>query len=308
MKLGRQKKQAQTTSRRQVVTGNRSSAFSYHANRKEQEYKLGRAQPRDQDVRSRARIVRYWRQRLGMLVAGIVLIICVLDVLHLSTTPKIIALTTTANSYFLQPSDVYQQAATKLFQSSIWNENKITINTAGIKLKLQQEFPELSDVSITLPLMSHRPIVYIAPTTPSLVLSTASGSFIIDNNGIALINSEQVADLSSLDLPTVVDQSGLAVKIGTDILPTNDISFIQTVVAELHAKSIGITSLILPTAPYELDLKPSGVGYYVKFNIHSTDALQQIGTYLAVRQRLSSQNIMPSSYIDVRLDGRAYYK
>jgi hypothetical protein len=309
MKFGRKKKQAQATAnRRQVIGSSRTSAFSYHANRKEQDYNLGRQQPREQDVRSRARVIRYWQQRLGMLVAGIVLIVCVLDILHLSTTPKVISLTTTSNNYFLQPTSIYEVAATKLFKSSLLNDNKLTINTSDIKQKLQQQFPELSDVSITLPLMSHRPIVYIAPTTPSVVLSTVSGSFVLDNNGKALIRADAVADLSKLGLPTVVDQSGLAVKADEVALPSNSVAFIQSVVAELHAKAIPVNGLTLPAAAYELDIKPSGVGYFVKFNLHSTNVLQQVGTYLAVRTRLASQNITPASYIDVRLDGRAYYK
>ena len=295
MKFRRKQKPNQKSGRRQVVAGGRSSAFSYHANRTEQEYNLGRSQPRDQDTRRKERLVRYWRQRLGMLLAGIVLIICVLDVLHLSATPNIIPLATSSNNSFLQPTAVYQQAAAKLFASSVFNDNKVTINSQAIQSKLKQQFPEFSDVSVTLPLMGHRPIVYIAPTSPGLLLKTASGDFVLDTNGKALLASSQVDNLTKLQLPTVVDQSGLRVAVGSTALPGTSVKFIQTVVGELQAKSVKFSSLTLPNTAYELDVTPSGAGYYVKFNLHQDSALQQIGTYLAVSQRLAAQSIKPAS-------------
>lgn len=308
MGLFKRRPKTEAPGSRQVTRAERPSAFNYSANRSEQEYNLGRGVPRDQDIRRRERVVRYWRQRLGMFLAGVVLIICVLYTLHLSGSPKVVSLAPASSGYFLQDDSVYQQAAAKLFTGSVFNSNKVTVNTVGIQTKLQQQFPELSDVSVTIPLMSHRPIVYFAPTTPSLILSTASGDFVLDNNGKALIRAEDVGDLSKLNLSTAKDQSGLHIRAGDIALASSEVAFIRTVVAELNAKGVQVDSLTLPASAYELDVKPTGAGYYVKFNMHADTARQQSGTYLAVRQRLASQGVTPSSYIDVRLDGRAYYK
>ncbi|HWT56223.1 MAG TPA: hypothetical protein VN031_04340, partial [Candidatus Microsaccharimonas sp.] len=293
---------------RQVMSGGRSSAFSYHANRNDQDYNLGRGTPRDQDIRRRERIVRYWRQRLGMFLAGVALIVCVLYSLQLAPNPKIVSLAPKTSGYFLQSSATYQQAAAKAFASSLLNGNKITVNSVGIQQKLQQQFPELSQVSVTIPLMSHQPIIYIAPTTPGLILATSNDSFILDDNGKALISTTDATDISKLSLPTVTDQSGLQVKKGDTALAGTSVAFIQTVVTELKAKGVSVESITLPPAAYELDVKPAGVGYFVKFNMHENTARQQAGTFLAVRERLGSQGVTPASYIDVRLDGRAYYK
>jgi len=309
MKLFKRKKQEAYTGRRAALGGGRPKAFSYYANRNEQDYNLGRNQPREQDTRKRERIMRQLSQRFGLLLVLLVLLVCVIDVLHVSSQPKIVPLTASSTNYFLQPTNTYQQAAAKLFADSVFNGNKITINTSAIQQSLKQQFPELSDVSITLPLVGHRPIVYVASTTPSLILRTKHGDFVLDNTGKALIAANQVADLSKLNLPTVVDQSGLELQSGHSALPSASVSFIASVLAELRAKSIPFDSLTLPPAAYEFDVKPSGVGYFVKFNMHdSTAALQQVGTYLAVRQRLLQQSITPAAYIDVRLAGRAYYK
>lgn len=304
----RHRKEPAATGRRQVVRGGRPAAFSYHANRTDQDFNLGRLQPREQDNRRRERLVRYWRQRLGMLLAGLVLIVCVLDVLHLSSTPTVVALSSTSNNSFLQSTKVYANYAQKLLAGSILNANKVTINTQAIQTAMKQRFPELSDVSITLPLMGHHPVMYIEPTRPSLLLKASNGDFVLDENGKALLKADQVDNLTRLGLPVITDQSGLKAAPDATVLPSSSVGFIETVVRELKAKNIAIGGLTLPSAAYELDVTPAGAGYYVKFNMHDDSALQQVGTYLAVSQRLSSQGAKPSSYIDVRLSGRAYYK
>jgi cell division septal protein FtsQ len=308
MKLLRKKPKPQLPGSRQVMSGGRSTAFSYHSSRNDQDYGTGRGVPRDQDIRRRERIVRYWRQRLGMFIAGVALVVCVLYTLHLNSQPKVVSLAPTASGNFLQSTDVYQQAAAKAFASSFLNDNKITVNSVGIEQKLQRQFPELSQVSVTIPLMSHRPYVYIAPTTPSLILASASGSYVLDNNGKALLRTTEAADLTKLALPTVTDQSGLQVKKGDIALAQTEVAFIETVLGQLKARGVTVESLTLSTDAYQLNMKPAGVGYYVKFNMHEDTARQQVGTFMAVRERLASQAVTPGSYIDVRLDGRAYYK
>ena len=306
MKLPFKKQAAPASGRRQVVSGGRPTAYSYHANRSEQEYNVGRSEPREQDTRRQARVLRDIRQRLGFILALLVVLACIINVLRLSSDPKVVSLTAGSADTFLHSNATYEQAAQKLLAGSILNGNKITINSDQIVHKLKQEFPELSDVSITLPLVGHRPVVYIAPTTPSLILQAGPSSFVLDENGKVLTTNTSGPDTTSL--PTVTDQSGLKAEVNKQALPASTISFIQTVLGQLAAAHLTVASLTLPTSTYELDVHPSGVGYFVKFNIHSDDARQQAGTYLAVRQRLQSQNITPAAYIDVRVDGRAYYK
>jgi hypothetical protein len=309
MRGWRKKDEPATTGRRVQIDATRPRSFSYHANRVEQEYNLGRAEPREQDVRRREQLIKFWRQRLAVLLMGVLVLACVGYILHLSSDPQVIPLTSSSNDYFLQPTSVYDQAAHKALASSWLNGNKITLDTDSVKQNLQHQFPELSSVSITLPLMGHRPIIYIAPTAPGLVLNAQNGSYVLDTDGKALISADQVADIGKLQLPQVTDQSNLDIKLRTVALPASTVGFIPTVLAELQAKGVKAQSLSLPTAAYEFDLIPEGAGYYVKFNLHDYQHVrEQVGTYLAVSQRLQSQGITPGAYIDVRLVGRAYYK
>jgi len=308
MRFGRKPSSEPGNRRRTVSPGGRPAAFSYHANRVESDYNLGRQQPREQDVRSQARSLRYWRQRFGILLACVVLLVCAFNVLRLTSDPKIIALTTSSNAPFMQPLSVYEQAAQRLFAKSILNANKVTVDTAKIAAQLKQQYPELADVSIALPLISHRPIIYVAPTTPALILAQQEHAYVLDTNGKALADANKVAGLANLTLPTVTDQSGLKVHLGIEVLPGSEITFIDDVVKELVADHYQVNSLTLPGATSELDVRVEGKPYFIKLNVQSGDALQQVGTYAATDKYLVGKGVTPSQYVDVRLDGRSYYK
>lgn len=305
------KQQPPLERRRPVSSESRPRAFSYYANRSQQGENTGRLQVREQAIsRSRTRdLLRYWLSHLGAVIAVLAILVCAVSVLSLSANPKIMPLTSSSSGRFLSDSSVYAEAASRILDSSFANHNKITINTGSIAKQLMREFPELSDVSVTLPLLGHRPIIYIEPTKPVFVLVASSHkAFVIDTNGRALIDTSRTSGLDKLNLPVITDQSGLIVHQGDIVLPREDVQFIKEVIGQLKARHIGVKSMTLPPVASELDVVPAGQKYKVKFNLHSQTARQQAGTFLAVRQKLKKDNVTPSKYVDVRVDGRAYYK
>jgi len=82
-------------------------------------------------------------------------------------------------------------------------------------------------------------------------------------------------------------------------------------VRQLRAQNVSIKAMTLPAASSELDVYIGGTSYFVKFNlqdINDSAANIQSGTFLALKKHLAEQNKTPSQYIDVRLEGRAYYR
>ncbi len=171
-----------------------------------------------------------------------------------------------------------------------------------------KQFPELSSVSVVLPLLAHRPVVYLTPSQPTLIITGLSGSYVLDDNGKALFTVTDTKTIPSLKLPVLTDQSGLKLSLGQRVLSSTDISFIETIIAQLVAKQVMVSSLTLPVASREIDITITGQPYFVKFNLQDGNALEQAGTLLATKARLSSQGIVPAHYIDVRVPGRAYYQ
>lgn len=286
--------------------------FSYHANRSVNDAATGR-EPDAVSERAQPTTSKLQRmtRRLLLVMVSLVLLAVLINELSLSAMPKVVPLSSATSRVFLRDNIAYQQAAAVLFRH-IGNRNKLTVNTAAISSGLLQKFPELSAVSVSLPVLGHRPVVYVQPSTPSMVFVTegdSAGSFVLDSNGKALLRDDnQMAQLTSLQVPTVVDQNPLNITTGQVALPTTSVHFIQTVVAQLGAQHIHFTSIVLPKAASELDVQIAGKPFYVKFNTEDNSPLQQVGTFIAVYKHLQAQGITPHRYIDVRIDGRAYYK
>jgi hypothetical protein len=283
--------------------------FSYYASRSANETNLGRTNQEEVPKRRSSAYLRFM-DRLPMLGIAILVFVVVLSQLVLTTHPKLVILSSTSNSdLFLQSTSVYQNAADKLFSQSLGNQNKLTVDAGGISDKLKSMFPELSDVSVTLPIVGNQPTVYLQPSEPTFILEANNSSYVIDSTGRALAYAQNMPAQNRASLPSVVDQSGLRAQVGNQVLPSTSVSFIQTVMTQLKAQHISVSKIVLPSASFEVDIYISGKPYFVKFNMQDANgALQQAGAYVAVAQSLAGKNITPSQYIDVRIDGRAYYK
>jgi len=288
------------------------STFAYRARRSEADRGTGRqlsGVPIGQaPPGARRGFGRFWLQRAGLIILLLAILASVVNVLSLSADVKVMPLATDANQTLLREKTVYEAAASRQLGSSIWNHNKITIDTSSLSRQLLSQFPELSSVSVTIPLLAHRPLVYVEAAQPALILATDNGAFIIDTTGKALISSTSPAGLNQPNLPLLTDQSGLHIQTNRQALPTDDISFVQTVIAELAAKQFTVSGMTLPAAASELDVHLASQPYLVKFNLENNDPKGQAGTFLATITQLRRQNITPSQYVDVRVDGRAYYK
>lgn len=285
--------------------------FSYHAARSQNEFNLGREAVQDAPIRRLPSKLQKLRRHSGLLFLGVLVIIFAVFEMQLSAVPKVVSLANTSDAPFLQNTDVYERAAAKLFQSTPSNRNKFTVNAPAIEASLMSQFPELKDVSVALPVLGHKPVVYVQPASPALILATNNGTYVVDENGRALIKADATTQLDNFKVPTISDQSGVQLHLGKQALAHQTTSFIQTVVQQLQAQHVGVKAMTLPAATSELDVYIDGASYFVKFNFQDTQesaANIQTGTFLALKQHLASQQKTPSQYVDVRLEGRAYYK
>ena len=287
-----------------------STVFSYQAARANSPQQPGDVRKPGAAEPTPKRVTRQHLRRLRTARAGGVMVLCVALLaasLNLNSRPKIVLIGGPGH-IFLRPTATYTQAAQQLLASGWTNHNKITVDTSHISLALEKEFPEIDTVSVRLPLLGNQPVVYMQPAIPELVLDTQDGgSFVVDDEGRALLAASAVSNIGQLGLPVVTDQSGLQITPGQVALPTADVSFIAQVAGQLKAEGFQITSLTMPAATSELDVRVKGAGYFIKCNLQG-DARAEAGTFIAVEQYLAKQHVAPAQYIDVRVPERAYYK
>lgn len=309
MRLKKNKEQPeQGRDRRQIRgTGVSNPAFSYYTNRTPEvsrdrlQTKQDLAKP-GETGKSR-RLPRSFLAQLPFWLLVVLAVVCVLKVLALSTNPKVIILgKSSVSANYLQSTDTYVAAAHKLLGGSITNRSKLTINLGGVAKAMEQQFPELQTVSLDVPLIGSRPIVYVQVASPSLVLQTTHGNFALNKSGLVLTGLRSLPT----GVPLVVDQSGSTPKLGKQFLPSGTVAFVQTLAYQLAAAHLSVSTYVLPaSSPYELDVRLEGQPYAIRCNLQGNATIQS-GAAIATVQHLSTT--VPANYIDVRVPDRVYYK
>jgi hypothetical protein len=198
----------------------------------------------------------------------------------------------------------YQSQVAASF-SGLKNRSKITFDERGVIAKIQHRFPEVQSAQIELPFFSQQPRVNLSVSPPAFKLSDGKQLYIMDAQGLAVARA---ADLPKLDkLVTITDQSGFEASVGKQLLSSESVSFINTVIVETQRAKVPIASLTLPPLAQEIDLRTVDQPYFVKFYLGG-DALTQTGQFLAARQKFAQTHQTPADYLDVRIAGKIFYK
>lgn len=247
----------------------------------------------------------HWRL-IPSFIAVAAILASIFYVLSLETNPRI-SRGSYQQSGILQAESVYQTAARQILQQSVFSRSKLLIDSRSLERQMLERFPELEQASLTIPLTGRRPILYLEPVTPALMLKAGGETYLVDSRGRAVLNVPGPDSYPNLKLSLVQDESGLRVETGHQVLPADDTAFIRQLVYQFAQQHVTIESLILPAAVNELDVRIAGDAYFGKFNLEG-DARLQAGTYLAVRDRLRNDGQLPNEYIDVRVEERAFYR
>lgn len=298
------KKQPEKTAR-ETKTQQSSSVFSYYSSRDRSSDAVGRGRKTQQDS-GKSKRIRRWAQKFPATGLVIIIVISVLYLTSLSTSVRIVPFVDSTPN-LLRKSEIYADFTNDLLAGSLLNYSKLTLNSDKVADSIKERFPELENVSVIIPISGRRPVVHVQPGTPSLLLAVENRVFILDRSGQVLIDAREAPAGITKDLMLVRDESSLEVMPGSPALTRDSVAFILVVLGQLEAASIAVESLNLPAAPYELNVRAKGEGYYTKFHMLG-DARIQSGALLAVRDKLKADNETPKEYIDVRLEDKVYYK
>lgn len=227
------------------------------------------------------------------IIAG--LVFCLI----LKPYPKVVV-----NSNAYHPSADYVAAVNNAFKAAR-NKTKPTLDKRGIADALKKQFPEIDSVKIEVPIISQIPTLRLSIAAPTFNFSSNSNLYVVGSNGVIAGLSSQLTGASNL--PNVIDQSGLMAAIGKQVLSTEAIAFINTILAQCQRAGLKVQSLTLPAAAQELDLRVQNQPYFVKFYLGG-DVLSQAGQYLAAKHKFDSENTQPGQYLDVRVGGKIFYK
>ena len=254
--------------------------------------------PFERRIKKSSKLRKYMARALDVflvLALGIGLVYSLI----VTPTPKLQVSDTTYHSL-----DNYRDSA-KHYLSTLKNRNKVSFDEAAIVKSFKQDYPEIDNVSIELPVFGEQPVIHIGIATPSFLLESRGQTYLIDSNGKAIGYAKNFKVSGSL--PLLSDKSNYPISTGKAVISTSDVAFIKSLLAEAAKAGITLNELTLPNAPAELDVKPAGKAYIVKFYLPG-DARIEIGQFLAARHEFDKSGQQPSQYLDVRVSGKIFYK
>jgi hypothetical protein len=199
---------------------------------------------------------------------------------------------------------VYDSQISPLF-GGFKNGNKITFDESSTAAAIRKKFPEVQNVRIELPFFSEKPTVWLDISPPAFKLQSSSGIYIVDSQGLAVAGAADLPELK--DLVTLIDKSDYPAMVGRQMLSSQAVDFINTVIAQVRHNKVPISSLTLPAVVQEMDLRTADQPYFVKFYLGG-NAEVQTGQFLASRQKFIQTKQPPSQYLDVRVEGKIFYK
>jgi hypothetical protein len=296
----RNKKSAEVSSRRRPqVSSQKSANYNYYQSRDTS----GSNEPT-----KRTKSIQQRLKHIPTYIAAVVILVAISYASTLTTTPKIIVVNDDDPSVqqILKDTENYRQAASERLSSSVLNRSKLTINTSALEEQLYEQIPEATDIGIALPILGRNPIVYLRIAQPALVLSTNDNqSFVIDEQGRAVLEAPE--KVNAKDLITVKDKSGLAITPGSFVLTKDDVTFITDINRSMKQAKTSVKHMTLPLLANEVDVYLKDQDYYVKFS-SERGVEEQVGAFLATKQQLAKDNVQPTKYIDVRVEGRTFTK
>lgn len=238
-------------------------------------------------------------------LAVFAIVASVLMSLTLSTSVRIEFLNDQDEIY--RTKQAYADAASEIMSKKLENQTKITIQTNTIEEAMRDKFPELQAAQVRLPVLGRMPTLVLDVSEPSLILVSENKSYVLTSNGVVVAEAQVLKQPLKDSLLVVRDESGLPVKIGTQVVTSASVTFIRQVVAQFKNQNIPISQLTLPSSPNQLNIQIQGLSYYIKMDI-SGDARLQAGSYLSVRDLLSREGGTVNEYIDVRVEEKVFYK
>lgn len=242
---------------------------------------------------------------LPAIIAGVVIVASVLYSFTLGTYPDVEAVVKQPSPF--RDISEYAEATDKALKKRLLNRTKFTIHTSDVETSLLNEYPELSDAVLRLPVLGRKPTLVVEIRQPVLLLATPSGVFVLDKDGVAVSSDDKLSPADKEGLPVIQDKSGMEVELGKQVLIRGTVQFIKDSIYQIKQKGLSVADITLPVSINEMDIRINGIQPYIKTDT-SGDARLQMGSFFAALEHLREQGITPQEYIDVRVEEKVFYK
>lgn len=178
------------------------------------------------------------------------------------------------------------------------NRNIISLNISNVEAEISEKFPEVKGLTITRGLPSTLKIAF-QEREPRLVWQSGGRSFLVDSSG-AIYKETDVA----INLPIVKDNNNIPVQNGKTVASENFINFVIELSTNFNQTTgFKITQFEVNETIFQVEVL-TDQGWKVIFDTtrKASEQLADLMTFLKDHKSEVTQ------YIDLRVEGRVYFK
>lgn len=202
-----------------------------------------------------------------------------------------------------------QDILTEYKASSVFNQPWLTDHSVIIS-SLQKKYPEIERITFDTTFLSSSLKAEIRFRKAVFTWKDASNAEqFVDQNGV-LFSENLDPTVNANKLISVEDQSGVVLEAGTPVLTENLIKLVGQIygkVPQLYSKDSRVERIIIPRSTREVQIQVTNQPYFIKFNsFRNLD--EQVGELKALLSHINAAGVVPSTYIDLRVAHKAFYK
>lgn len=253
--------------------------------------------------RVQAHHLRKHRRRLLAALAGVLAVIAGISWLLYQSIAGV-NIVVRASSPPLNTS-AYQAKVQEYLNGRPLERNRMMINLGSLAKYLQNNgFPEVAGASVdSSPTALGVSTIVLTMRQPVVSWKTGATQLYVDSNGAAFKNNYY--NTPAVD---VVDQTGIQTVDNQVLASDRFLGFIGKIIGRLSSdQGLTATKVVLPAnTTRQLLVSVQGVSYPIKFTVDRPAGEQAEDAARAIRY-LAGKGVQPQ-YLDVRVQGRAYYK
>lgn len=197
----------------------------------------------------------------------------------------------------------YEDTVNKYFGSRPGERFSFSFQPDALTQYVQQEHREVQSVSLEKRGFLQPADVTVTLRTPVASWMIGGNQYYIDSSGVAFRDMVGAS-------PTLVveDKSGIDPNSSGTVAPERMIRYVGRIVAVLAEKGMVVERLELPLlTSRQVDVYLEGRGYAFKTST-DRDPAGQVADIVNMITYLDSHQIVPQTYVDVRVSSRAYYR
>jgi len=242
-----------------------------------------------------------------MLRLIIVVVSCLALYLIVSQLVASVSVRTTGAAASTVPASVtstYEKTIDEYYARHPLSRYYPSVDQSNMLVYLQSKHPEIKNIDLSLTGEFGKAQAAITLRTPVARWILNGKNEYVDGDGV-------VFSINGFDTPkvTIVDQNNIALsKLDKKVITSNRfLVFVGQVVGKFAQEKRTVTRATIPVlTTRQLQVRVSNASYYIKMTI-DRGAGEQVEDALRVMRYLSTKGI-DADYIDVRVEGKAFYK